>query len=218
MSGKSDAVSAQEASVQGDTTWGVDANGTSNLKGLTRATRERFDKVEASLTVLDQRTLTTENTLTMILQKLEKFESSNSRQRYEAAAEPEGEEAEIYQGNYGVDATKEINEPSTRGTLDEKKVYGGYNSDLNMDESERNFGGSLNIYRSAQHSDRQHTNNESERFVKSIWPEARIACDLKGKGIQVKGLPDGAHKFKVFLDNSWKLVQASDVSIFHKLR
>ena len=89
MSGTSGAVSAREAIVQGDTTWGVDANGTSTLKGLTKATRERFNKFEASLTVLDQRTIIIENTLTVILQKLEKFESSNSRQRYEAAAEPE---------------------------------------------------------------------------------------------------------------------------------
>ena len=201
-----------------ETPLGVDANRKSNLKGLTKATRERFDKVEASLNLLDQRTITMENTLAVILQKLEKFESSNFRQRYEAATEPEREEVEIYQGNYDVDATKDINEPNTRGTLDKKRVYGGYNGDLNMDESERNFNGSLNIYRSAQHPDRKHINNENERFVKSIWPEVRIASDLKGKGIQVKGLPDGAYKFKVFLDNSWKLVQASDVSIFHKLR
>ncbi|KAI1002620.1 hypothetical protein K3495_g5584 [Podosphaera aphanis] len=93
-------------------------------------------------------------------------------------------------------------ELNAHGTLKKKIVYGGYNSDLDPDDSERNFDSSLNIYRMAQYPEKQHTKNESERSVKSVWPEVRIASDLKGKGAQIKGLPDGAHKFKVYLDNS----------------
>ncbi|RKF77853.1 hypothetical protein GcM1_216048 [Golovinomyces cichoracearum] len=129
--------------------------------------------------------------------------------------EPERGETDVNESNDGVDSTED--KPNTRGILKKKKIYGGYNGDLNPDDSERNFDGCLNIYRTVQCPEKPHTKNESERFVKSIWPEVRIASDLKGKGIQIKGLPDGAHKFKVYLDNSWKLVQASDVSVFHKL-
>ncbi|KAI0997020.1 hypothetical protein K3495_g11162 [Podosphaera aphanis] len=92
-------------------------------------------------------------------------------------------------------------EPNTRGILNKKKVYGGYNGDINPDDSERNFDGSLNIYRMAQYPEKEYTKNESKQFVKSILPEVRIASNSEGKGIQIKGLPDGAHKFIIYLDN-----------------
>ncbi|RKF77515.1 hypothetical protein GcM1_218012 [Golovinomyces cichoracearum] len=149
-----------------------------------------------------------ENTLAVILEKSERLGKT--------AVEPEKGETDVNESNDCVDSTED--EPNTRGILNKNKIYGGYNGDLNPDDSERNFDGSLNIYRMAQFLEKQQTKNESERFVKSIWPEVRIESDLKRKGIQIKGLPDGAHKFKVYLDNSWKLVQASDVSFFYKLR
>ncbi|RKF55746.1 hypothetical protein OnM2_087062 [Erysiphe neolycopersici] len=156
------------------------------------------------------------NTPTVIFKKLERLESKDDRNKPEIAVEPDKGETDVNESNYDVDSTEE--EPNTRGILYKKRVYGGYNGDLNPDDSERNFDGSFNIYRMAQYPEKQHTKNESERFVKSIWLEVKIASDLKEKGIQIKGLPEGAHKFKVYLDNLWKLVQASDVSIFHKLR
>ncbi|RKF61476.1 hypothetical protein OnM2_041079 [Erysiphe neolycopersici] len=147
-----------------------------------------------------------ENSPAVILKKLERLESKDDRKKQETAVEPEKRETDVNESNYDVDSTEK--EHNTRGILNKKRVYGGYNGDLNPDDSERNFDGSLNFYRLAQYPEKQHTKNESERFVKSIWPEVRIASDLKGKGIQIKGLPEGAHKLKVYLDNSWKLVQA----------
>ncbi|KAI1003803.1 hypothetical protein K3495_g4403 [Podosphaera aphanis] len=157
-----------------------------------------------------------ENTLVVILKKLERLESRDERKKSETAVEPEKGESVVNESNHGVDSTED--EPITRGVLNKEKFYGGYNHDLKPDDSERNFDGSLNIYCMVQYPEKQHTKNESEQFVKSIWPGVRIASQIKGKGIQIKGLPDGAHKFKVYLDNSWKFVQASNVSVFHKLR
>ncbi|RKF82010.1 hypothetical protein GcC1_019036 [Golovinomyces cichoracearum] len=216
MPNQGDTVLSQEKKVQGDSSWGVDAGGTSTVKGLSKATCERFDKVETSLTIVDRRTIAMESTLAVILKNLEKLESKDERKKSETVAEPEKGETDVNESNDRLDSTED--EPNTRGILNKKKVYGGYNGDLNPDDSERDFDGSLNIYRMVQYPEKKHTKNESERFVKSIWTEVRIGSDLKGKGIQIKGLPDGAHKFKVYLDNSWKLVQASDVSVFHKLR
>ncbi|RKF58993.1 hypothetical protein GcC1_179025 [Golovinomyces cichoracearum] len=157
-----------------------------------------------------------ESTLAVILKKMEKLESRDERKKPETVVEPEKGETDVNESNDGVDSTED--KPNTCGILKKKRTYGGYNGDLNPHDSERNFDGSLNIYRMVQYPEKQHTKNERERFVKSIWPEVRIASDLEGKGIQIKGLPDGANKFKVYLDNSFKLVQASDVSVFHKLR
>ncbi|RKF57417.1 hypothetical protein GcM3_188047 [Golovinomyces cichoracearum] len=206
MPNHGDTALSQEKNVQGDSSWGVDAGGTSTMKGLAKATRERFDKVETSLTIVDRRTITMESTLAIILKKLEKLESRDERKKSETVVEPEKGETDVNENNDGVNSTED--KPNTCGILNKKKNYGGYNGDLKPDDSERNFDGSLNIYRTVQYPEKQHTKNESERFVESIWPEVRIASDLKGKGIQIKGLPDGAHKFKVYLDNSWKLVQA----------
>ncbi|RKF76986.1 hypothetical protein GcC1_067034, partial [Golovinomyces cichoracearum] len=210
MPNQGDTVLSQEINVQGDSSWRVDAGGTSTVKGLAKATRERFDKVETSLTIVDRRTIIMESTLAVILKKLEKLESRDERKKLETVVETEKGETDVNESNYGVDSTED--EPNTRGILNKERTYGGHNGDLNPDDSERNFDGSLNIYRMVQYPERQHTKNESERFEKSIWPEVRIASDIKRKVFQIKGLPDGAHKFKVYLNNSWKLVQASDLS------
>ncbi|RKF76983.1 hypothetical protein GcC1_067033, partial [Golovinomyces cichoracearum] len=149
---------------QGDTV--LNAGGTSTVKGLAKATRERFDKVETSLTIVDRRTITTESTLAVILKKLEKLESRDERKKSETVIGPEKGETDVNENNDGVDSTED--EPNTRGIINKKKNYGGYNGDLNPDDSERNFDGSLNIYRTVQYPEKQHTKNESERFVRAF--------------------------------------------------
>lgn len=198
--------------------WGNDVNNHSNVNSLRTATIARFETVEASL----QEIKSLNNQILSKLSALEKNQSARPGKE----AEKEQAEEQDETGEKDKDGEKDENGGKTDKDKDkdEGKKENRDSSDHEKDASElkpngpqRNLDGTLDLFQTTPY-EKRHTNNQSERYVLRIWPEVKLPAAVRAAGIRVSEIPLDAYKFRVMLDNSWRLVRASDPTNFLKLR